>query len=71
MQIETINIPLSQLVRSPFNVRKKEAGELESLAASIDAHSIIHNLVVHPVHVKGRSKKYGVADGERRRQALE
>lgn len=72
MQSDHMPIPLSQLVRSPFNVRKKQGASIESLAASIESMNLIHNLVVHPLAGRSRSKaKFGVADGGRRLEAME
>ena len=44
------NIPLSQLVLSPANVRKTPATAAEDaeLEASIRAKGILQNLIVHP-----------------------
>src|SRR4051812_28995992 len=70
MQTQTITtIPLSQLVASPFNVRKRKSDNVDSLAANIAAQGLIHNLVAHPI--ASRKKQFGVADGERRLSALQ
>ncbi len=68
MQTDIV-IPLSQLVRSPFNVRQQRSGALDTLAASLLFHGQLHNLLVHPMDAR-RKKLQGVADGERRRMAF-
>ncbi|MEX0446594.1 ParB/RepB/Spo0J family partition protein [Xenorhabdus sp. SGI246] len=66
--VEIISIPLSELVPSELNVRKRPDDEtkLTELANSIQAVGVLQNLVVH---VLGNGK-YGVAAGQRRLQAL-
>jgi ParB family chromosome partitioning protein len=46
------NIPLSQLVLSPANVRKTPATAAEDaeLEASIRAKGVLQNLIIHSVH---------------------
>lgn len=59
-------IPFSQLKRSPDNTRRTDKkADIDSLAASIAAHGLLHNLVV-----KRNSKDYEVVDGERRLLAI-
>jgi len=65
MSIE--NIPLSQLVPSPRNVRKTGGASIESLAASIHAHGLLQNLTVSP----GPNGTYAVEAGSRRLRALQ
>jgi ParB family transcriptional regulator, chromosome partitioning protein len=60
MSIE--NIPLSQLVPSPRNVRKTGGASIESLAASIHAHGLLQNLTVS----LGPNGTYAVEAGSRR-----
>ncbi|KQW69867.1 ParB/RepB/Spo0J family partition protein [Methylibium sp. Root1272] len=70
---ELLGIELSQLVTSPFNVRRHSSGQVEELAALIDAQGLLHNLVVtEQVVGKGRARqvRFAVAAGERRRRAL-
>jgi ParB family transcriptional regulator, chromosome partitioning protein len=43
---EIVIIPLNKLVASALNVRKTGGQSIEDLAASIQAHGLIHNLVV-------------------------
>jgi len=64
-------IPLCQLQRSKINVRKTgcDAG-LEELAASIEAHGLLENLVVSKAPPKGEEPRYDVAAGGRRLAAL-
>jgi ParB family chromosome partitioning protein len=70
---ELLSVPLSQLVPSPYNVRRHTAGQVEELAALIDAQGLLHNLMVTE-QVIGRGKagklRFAVAAGERRRRAL-
>jgi len=65
MSIE--NIPLSQLVPSPRNVRKTGGASVEDLAASIHAHGLLQNLVVS---ADGKGK-FLVEAGGRRLQAMQ
>lgn len=61
------NIPLSQLVPSPDNVRKTDTKTgIEELAASIAAHGLLQNLQVRPA----ANGKYEVVAGGRRLAAL-
>jgi ParB family transcriptional regulator, chromosome partitioning protein len=59
------SIPLSQLVLSTGNVRKIKTG-IESLAVSIAAHGLLHNLQVRP----GNGETFEVLAGGRRHAAL-
>ena len=70
---ESILVRLSELVPSPYNVRRQAHGGIEELAALIDAQGLLHPLTVHE-HVAGRGKSrkpaLAVSAGERRRRAL-
>ena len=70
---ELLSVALSSLVPSPYNVRRHTAGQVEELAALIDAQGLLHNLVVTE-QVAGRGKagkvRFAVAAGERRRRAM-
>jgi hypothetical protein len=60
------NIALSQLVLSPSNVRKTPATAAEdaSLEASIRAHGIKQNLVVHPTPIDNKCIFRGKSAGD-------
>jgi ParB family transcriptional regulator, chromosome partitioning protein len=61
-------IPFSKLSISPNNVRVSNGNEgVESLAANIEAHGIIQDLIVGPAPKKGY---YHVYDGGRRLRAI-
>jgi ParB family chromosome partitioning protein len=62
---EIVSIPLNKLVTSPLNVRKTGGRTIEDLAASIQAHGLLHNLVVAK-----KGDKYHVIAGARRFAAL-
>jgi ParB family chromosome partitioning protein len=62
---EIVSIPLSKLVASPLNVRKTGGQTIEDLAASIQAHGLLHNLVVAK-----KGDKHHVIAGARRFAAL-
>jgi len=64
-------IPLCQLQPSRINVRKtgRDAG-VEDLAASIEAHGLLENLLVSKASPKGEEPRYEVAAGGRRLAAL-
>jgi ParB family chromosome partitioning protein len=66
------NIPLSQLALSPANVRKTppSAAQDAALEASIRAHGILQNLIVHPTGIDGRGV-YEVDAGGRRLRILQ
>ena len=70
---ELLSVQLSNLVASPYNARRHTVGQVEELAALIDAQGLLHNLVVTE-QVVGRGKaskvRFAVAAGERRRRAL-
>ncbi|WP_326406526.1 ParB/RepB/Spo0J family partition protein [Methylibium sp.] len=70
---ELLSINLSDLVPSPFNVRRHSPGQVEELAALIESQGLLHPLMVTE-QVVGRGKtrgiKFAVAAGERRRRAL-
>ncbi len=68
-----LSVPLASLVPSRFNVRRHSVGQVEELAALIEAQGLLHNLVVTEQEVgRGRSRKlkFAVAAGERRRRAM-
>jgi ParB family chromosome partitioning protein len=66
-----IRIPVRNLVLSPLNVRKKQGGGIEELAALIASQGLIHNLVVSEQTKKGKKTgKYEVVAGGRRLAAL-
>lgn len=70
---ELLSIELSNLVPSPYNVRRHSSGQVEELAALIDSQGLLHNLIVtEQVTGRGHSRKvrFAVAAGERRRRAL-
>nr|WP_283092564.1 ParB/Srx family N-terminal domain-containing protein [Providencia rettgeri] len=62
-------LPLSALVQSQLNVRKRPIDEkaLLELADSIQAVGVLQNLVVYPMD----NDVYGVAAGQRRLLALQ
>ncbi|WP_245571511.1 ParB/RepB/Spo0J family partition protein [Neorhizobium alkalisoli] len=65
---DTRQIPLSRLVASKKNVRKKNAAmTIPELADSIEAHGLIHNLTVRKAQ---KGNKYEVVAGSRRFAAL-
>jgi ParB family transcriptional regulator, chromosome partitioning protein len=65
-------VPLAQLIRSPLNVRDSHLSEneLDELGASILAHGLIQNLVVHEMPKRGKHSRYGVCAGGNRLDAL-
>ncbi len=70
---ELLSVPLSSLVPSRHNVRRHTGGQVEELAALIDAQGLLHNLVITEQMVgrgKARKLRFAVAAGERRRRAL-
>ena len=66
------NIPLSQLVLSPANVRKTppSAADDAALEASIRAHGILQNLIVHHAAIDGKAV-FEVDAGGRRFKILQ
>ena len=70
---ESILVKVSDLVPSPFNVRRHSHASIEELAALIDSQGLLHAPTVHE-HFTGRGKSrrlaFGVSAGERRRRAL-
>jgi ParB family transcriptional regulator, chromosome partitioning protein len=66
------NIPLSQLVLSPTNVRKTPVSPADdaALEASIRAKGILQNLIVHPAPILGAGV-YEVDAGGRRLKILQ
>lgn len=70
---ESTSVRLASLVRSPYNVRRHSPGQVEDLAALINAQGLLHNLVVTELLVgRGMARKvrFAVAAGERRRRPL-
>jgi ParB family chromosome partitioning protein len=65
-QTDIVQIPLNKLTKSDKNVRKTGGDSIAELAASIQAHGLLHNLVV----TKTKSDKYQVIAGARRFAAL-
>jgi ParB family transcriptional regulator, chromosome partitioning protein len=63
---EIVQIPLNKLTKSDTNVRKTGENSITELAASIQAHGLLHNLIV----IKTKSDKYQVIAGSRRLAAL-
>jgi len=61
---EVIQLPISQLIVSKLNVRKK-SGDIETLKSSIESVGILQPLLVRP---EG-SKTYGIIVGSRRYEA--
>ncbi|MFO1219661.1 MAG: ParB/Srx family N-terminal domain-containing protein [Burkholderiaceae bacterium] len=70
---QSILVKVSDLVPSPFNVRRHSHSSIEELAALIDSQGLLHSPTVHE-HFVGRGKSrrlaFGVSAGERRRRAL-
>jgi len=70
---QSILVKVSDLVPSPFNVRRHSHTSIEELAALIDSQGLLHAPTVHE-HFVGRGKSrrlaFGVSAGERRRRAL-
>jgi ParB family transcriptional regulator, chromosome partitioning protein len=68
---ELLSINLSNLVPSPFNVRRHSPGQVEELAALIGSQGLLHPLIVTE-HVAGRGNvrkvRFAVAAGERWRR---
>ena len=64
-QPQMIAIPLSQLVLSPNNVRKKPEG-IDEMAADLMQHNQLQNLIV----TKGKDGKYNVEAGGQRFRAF-
>ena len=70
---ELLSVPLASLVPSRFNVRCHSVGQVEELAALIEAQSLLHKLVVTEQEVgrgEPRKMKCPVAAGEPWRRAL-
>lgn len=67
MSTQLITIPLSSLVRAEANVRKTGGhADIDQLAASIEAHGLLENLIVAPIE----DGRYTVVAGGRRLAAL-
>ena len=70
---ESILVKVSDLVPSPYNVRRHSRASIEELAALIDSQGLLHSPTVHE-HLVGRGKShrlaFAVSAGERRRRAL-
>lgn len=54
VETDIARIPVSKLVISPLNARKKQRTGIEELAALIASKGLIHNLVVTEQVKKGR-----------------
>ena len=70
---ESILVKVSDLVPSPYNVRRHSHASIEELAALIDSQGLLHSPTVHEHfigHGKSRRIAFGVSAGERRRRAL-
>lgn len=70
---ELIAVPLMKLVDSPLNVRRTGGGDVDELAALIEANGLLQNLVV--TEQRGRrgqvlAGRFEVVAGGRRRRAL-
>ena len=71
VETDIARIPVSKLVISPLNARKKQRTGNEELVALIASKALIHNLVVTEQVKKGRKTgKYEVVAGGRRLAAL-
>ena len=70
VQYELRTIPLNQLHVSPLNVRKTGGTRIDSLAASIKARGLIHNLTVIPRPREAKRAGFEVVAGKRRLAAL-
>lgn len=69
----TLMVRLSDLVDSPFNVRRHSVASVDELAALIESQSLLHPLTVieQPVgRGAARRMRFGVVAGKRRRHAL-
>lgn len=69
-QADVRALPLDQLFPSSLNVRKTGGTRIESLAASIKARGLIHNLTVIPRPREAKRPGYEVVAGKRRLAAL-
>jgi ParB family transcriptional regulator, chromosome partitioning protein len=67
-QPTSIRVPLRQLMLSPRNARKTGGGNVQDLAASIAAHSLLQNLTVQ--QSTSDSELYEVVAGGRRLAAM-
>jgi ParB family transcriptional regulator, chromosome partitioning protein len=70
---QTIMVRLSDLVDSPFNVRRHSVTSVDELAALIHSQTLLHPLTVieQPVgRGAARRMRFGVVAGKRRRRAL-
>lgn len=65
----TVTVPLSSLVKSKFNVRKKEPTGIPGLAENIAENGQMQNLIVH-LQPGRKKEQYGVAGGQRRHAAF-
>lgn len=70
VQYDVQAIPLDQLFPSPLNVRKTGGTRIDSLAASIKARGLIHNLTVVPRPREAKRSGFEVVAGKRRLAAL-
>ena len=70
---ESILVKVSDLVPSPYNVRRHSRASIEELAALIASQVLLHAPTVHEHSVgRGKSRRpaFAVSAGERRRRAL-
>ncbi len=71
---QEIMVPLSDLVDSPYNVRRHSWASIDELAALIASQGLLHPLKVveQPCARRGRGSRvrFGVVSGKRRRRAL-
>ncbi|MCA8270377.1 ParB/RepB/Spo0J family partition protein [Burkholderia vietnamiensis] len=68
--IPVVQVPLSSLVDSKYNVRKTALTGIEGLAENIKANGQMQNLIVHLQPGRKKKEQYGVAGGRRRRAAF-
>src|SRR5260370_30463930 len=64
---EIVSSPLNKLVGSALNVRKTGGQSIDDLAASIQAHGLLHNLVVTKAK---KGAKHHIVAGARHLAAL-
>jgi ParB family transcriptional regulator, chromosome partitioning protein len=70
---QSILVKVTDLVPSPYNVRRHSHTSVEELSALIDSQGLLHSPTVHEYFVgRGKSRRpaFGVSAGERRRRAL-
>jgi ParB family transcriptional regulator, chromosome partitioning protein len=70
---QQIMVRVTDLVDSPFNVRRHTSASVDELAALIDSQGLLHPLTVTEQEAgrgKARRMRFGVVAGKRRRRAL-